>query len=187
MTILAAGVLVWSGVHLSLALLPRLRPAAISRLGEPAFKGLFSLLIALSLVLIVLGWRSAPPIPVYDTPAWGRHLAVTLMPFAFILFAASGFNTNLRRWLRHPQLIGVIVWGIAHLASNGDRRSMVLFGGMTLWALAEIVLINRRDGAPARAAPVSPGLDGISVLAGFAAYFIVAKLHPWFTGVPALG
>ena len=72
----------------------------------------------------------------------------------FILFFAAYPPTNVKRLLRHPQLTGVALWGVGHLLANGESRSIVLFGGLTLWAIAEIVVINRRDGARDKPAPV---------------------------------
>ena len=77
----------------------------------------------------------------------------------------------------------MIVWGIAHLLANGESRSIILFGGLTLWAVAEIVLLNRRDGAWEKPAPAPRKKDVIAVVAGVVVYFVFAHLHGWLFGV----
>ncbi|WP_273508737.1 NnrU family protein, partial [Planktotalea frisia] len=47
--------------------------------------------------------------------------------------------------MRHPQLVAVKIWAIAHLMVNGDLASIILFGGMLVWAVASVLLINRSE------------------------------------------
>lgn len=186
MLLLICGILLWSLVHLSKSLAPGVRAGLSGRIGDNAYKGLFSLLIVFSLVLIVLGWRGSVPLPGYDPPQWGRIVAVALMVPALILFFASNLPTNLKRLLRHPQLTGVTMWAVAHLLSNGDRRSLVLFGGFALWCIAEIIFINRRDGAWTRPAAVPIINDLKPVAIGIGAFALLAWVHPYFAGVPLM-
>ena len=103
-----------------------------------------------------------------------------------MLFAASGVASNLKRLVRHPQLTGVLVWTGAHLLSNGEDRLLVLFGGLGLWAIVAIALINRRDGAwekperPPLAAELKP------LLAAIVVYAVLRLVHSYITGVPAM-
>jgi uncharacterized membrane protein len=147
MTRLAFGILLWSIVHLFPAVAVDLRKALFERMGEYPYKGIFSLLVIIALYLIISGWGSIAPEEIfYTAPQWGG-LAAGLLVFAgFILFFAPYPANNLKRILRHPQLIGTACWGVGHLLAIGSPRAIVLFGGLTAWALVEIVLINRRDG-----------------------------------------
>lgn len=147
MTRLAFGVLLWSVVHLFPAVAADLKRNLIDRMGEYPYKGVFTLLLVFSLYLIISGWGSTVPEQIYYTaPDWGRYAAGLLVLVGFILFFAPYPPNNLKRILRHPQLIGTVCWGVGHLLAVGSPRSMLLFGGLTAWALAEILLINRRDG-----------------------------------------
>ena len=105
------------------------------------------------------------------------------MLIAFILFIVSGAPGNLKRFVRHPQMAGVIVWAIAHLLANGDSRSLVLFGGLGIWAILEILLINRRDGEWQKPEPVPISADGITVVIGFLAFAAVFYFHGTLFGV----
>jgi len=183
MNLLIAGVALWCATHLFPAYAPGPRRALVARLGENAYKGVFALLIVASLALIVMGWKAALPGFVYAPPTWGRHATALLVLIAFILFGASHGHNNIRRALRHPQLTAVIVWGIGHLLANGDTRSVILFGSLTAWALVEILLINRREGARVKPERAPVRKDVIAVVAGVVVYALVAWAHPWLFGV----
>lgn len=151
MTRLAIGVLLWSIVHLLPGFAPELKKTIISRIGENPYKGVFTLFIVVSLYFIISGWSSlTPPEPdvleaVYTAPEWGGYAAAVLVLIGFILFFAPYSPNNFKRILRHPQLTGLICWGLGHLLAIGTARSIVLFGGLSVWALIEIFLINKRD------------------------------------------
>ena len=146
MTRLALGVLLWSVVHFFPAAATGLKKSLVSRVGEYPYKGIFTLVTVLSLYLIITGWQSTVVVEIYAVPDWGGYAAAALTLLAFILFFAPYPANNFKRIVRHPQLIGTALWGLGHLLSNGDSRSIVLFGGLTAWAIVEILLINRRDG-----------------------------------------
>ncbi|MDH3787755.1 MAG: NnrU family protein [Xanthomonadales bacterium] len=179
---LVLGVLLWSVMHFIPAIAVDFRKSLISKVGEKPYKGIFALLMVFSLYLVISGWKASIPESIYLPPVWGRHLTSLLVLVAFILFIASHHATNLKRIIRHPQLSGVALWGIAHLLANGEARSIVLFGGLALWAIIEIILLNRRDGAWVKPDPVPRKKDIILLVAGFTTYIIVALSHQWLFG-----
>ena len=187
MTLLLIGVLLFCGVHLSPALVTGRREALRATLGENPYRAVFSLIIVAALVLIVVGWRSAVPSPVYEPPLGPNALSSLLILVGLVLFFASQASGNIKRVIRHPQMTGTVLWGIAHLLNNGDSRSVVLFGGLTLWAILEIILTSRRDGdwrKPGRAPIVQ---DVIPVVVGTGAFAAIAYFHGTLFGVPAWG
>jgi uncharacterized membrane protein len=149
---LILGVALWWAAHLFKRLAPGLRES----MGKPG-KGAMALLILLSIVLMVIGYRMAD-----GTVYWGRSpmwvgINNLLMIVAFYIYAVGGPKGK-RIWLgtklRHPQLTGFSIWAVAHLLVNGDTQSFILFGGLLVWAIVEMVLINAQDGPwtpPARA------------------------------------
>ena len=153
MSRLVFGVLIWGLVHFFPALAPELKKSLIGRIGEYGYKGVFTVLMIIAIFMIITGWSSLTPIEpavlaeFYIAPEWGGHAAAALVLIGFILFLAPYPPNNIKRLLRHPQLIGFACWGVGHLLAVGTARSLVFFGGLTVWALLEIVLINRRDGA----------------------------------------
>ena len=184
MTWLVLGVLLWSGVHLLPIAGRPLRARAVAQLG-PAYQGLFALVILASIGLMVLGWRSTPPTAVYGAPAWGSAVTNGLVFIGLLLFAASGMTTNVKRVLRHPQLTGFATWAAAHLLSNGDIRSLVLFGGLGLWAVVAIPLINRRDGAWVKPEPQPLAAEWKPLAAAIVVFAVLYFAHPYFAGMPA--
>jgi uncharacterized membrane protein len=183
---LIAGVLLWSVVHLFPAVGAGGRQALIARLGNGPYRGLFALLIVAALVCIVMGWRSTTPTDVYLPPPVLRPVTIALMLLALILFVSARLPTDIKRVIRHPQLTGVITWAIAHLLSNGDNRSLMLFGGIGLWAIVEIVVISGREGAWRKPEPVGAMRSALPVLIGAIAWIALAFAHPWIAGVPVI-
>jgi uncharacterized membrane protein len=181
---LLLGVLLFSLPHLAVAVAPALRHKMAAVMGNQPFRGLFSLLLLLAIYLMASGWSSASTAFVYTPLNGGRWVPAILMFAAAILFFAPYAPNNLKRFLRHPQLLGVLCWSAAHLLSNGDSRSLVLFGGLGAWAILQIVFLNRRDGAwqrPARARYLN---DMLLVLFGAFIFSLLAWFHGSLFGVP---
>ena len=183
MTLLIAGLLLWCGVHLSSVLAAKLRTRLVASMGLLPYKSCFALLIITSVVLMVFGWRAIEPLAIYQPPGWGREATYVLVFFTFVLFVAAKRQTNIKRVLRHPQLTGVILWSVGHLLSNGDDRSLVLFVMIGIWAVLEIILINRRAGAWIKPEPVPLEKDMITLMAGVILYTVIFLIHPYISGV----
>ncbi|MEM7545465.1 MAG: NnrU family protein [Pseudomonadota bacterium] len=187
MFVLSLGVALWSAVHFLPSVSPRLREDIIEGIGPKAYRGGFSALMVLALVLMIIGYRSADFWPVYDPPSWGVHLNNLAVLIAVYLLGAAGAKGWLATKIRHPMLTAVIVWAAAHLLVNGDEASLLLFGGMLLWAVAEIFMINRRTAgwaAPKWGGPVAEAkLIGLSLVF----YAVIAFAHGWLLGVNPFG
>ncbi|MGR3779915.1 MAG: NnrU family protein, partial [Albimonas sp.] len=124
-----------------------------------------------------IGYRGAEFVNVWFPPAWGMHLTDLLMIFAVFLFGASHSKGNVKRHVRHPQLLAVIVWAASHLVVNGDLASLVLFGGLGLWAIVAIFATNARDGAWAKPAPAPRKKDLILVGITVVLYVVIGAIH----------
>lgn len=184
MEILIAGLLLFAAVHFIPSKAPSLKAAMVGKLGDGGYKGVFSLLLIAALVLIVYGWRHTTPQHIYALPLAVRSVTSALMLLAFILFVASKPPTRIKRVIRHPQLTSVVVWAIAHLLSNGDSRSLVLFGGLGLWAILEMVFINQREGVWVKPEAPPVAREIILLAIGAVVFGIVIWAHPWLAGVP---
>ena len=183
MTLLIIGVLLWAGIHLVKALAPSMRQGMIDSMGKKAYRGLVALGIFGSLVLIVLGWRSTPEEYLYVLPTWTRTVAFLLICASFVVLGSAHYPSAIKRVIRHPMLTGLVIWAAGHLIVNGTVRAWVLFGGLGVWALLEIILINRREGPYTR--PEAPGfgteLKGVFISG--AILLVVLLGHPYFAGV----
>jgi len=182
MTMFVLGLAVWCVAHLMPSVAPGLRGRLMS-IGAGPYKGLFALTIVGSLLLIIFGWRVVEPSFVYAEPEWGRIVNMATMLVGLILFMSARLPTNIKRYIRHPQLTGVALWALGHLLANGDSRSVTLFAVMGVWALVSMVTINRRDGAWAKPDPVPATRDLVPVIIGVVLYAILGWVHPYIAGV----
>lgn len=180
---LVLGVAIWSVVHLFPAVAQGTRNRLVEAIGAGPYKGVFTLLIAASIALIVVGWMVSDSRAVYDPPAWGSGATKALVLVALILFVSSGMKTNIKRVVRHPQLTGVLVWAVAHLLANGDSHGLIVFGGLGLWTIVEMAALNRRNGAWQRPGPQSIRRELLVIAAGVVAYAVILLLHPFAFGV----
>lgn len=181
------GLAMWCLVHFIPTLGVGIKQSLIAKMGNNGYRGVFSLLIVLSLVMIVAGWRSVTPEFLYALPMFTRPLAMLLILVAFIFFVAARLPTRLKQYVRNPQLTSVILWAIAHLVLNGDTRAVMLFGTLGVWAILEIVFINKRDGEWVKPPVPGWGAEVKVVMIGFVAYVAVMFLHPYIAGVPVHG
>jgi uncharacterized membrane protein len=180
---LALGVLLWSAAHLLPSVAPATRSRWIEGLGEQPYKGCFSLTLIAAIVMMVVGWRGSAFVPVYGSPPWAALAANVGVFIGLLLFVASGVPTNLKRWIRHPQLTGVALWAGFHLLANGDQRSLLLFGGLGSWAILCMLSINRRDGAWQKPEPLPASAELKPLLGAIFLYALLFFAHPYIAGV----
>lgn len=177
MTILILGLLVWSTAHLFKRVAPDARAGIGTRLGVGPSKGVFAVAIVLGLILMIFGYRAAAFTPVYTPPAWGVHVNNLAMLAAVALFGMGASKGRARSWLRNPMLTGVLVWAGAHLLVNGDVASIVLFGGLAVWSVVNMLVINQRAGVWVRPAPGPASGDLRLAIITLVAYAIVTAIH----------
>lgn len=183
MVLLVLGVALWWLAHLFAVVEPPPRAALITKLGEGPYKGLFSLAILASIGLMIVGWRGASPRVLYASPSWAFTASLVLVFVALVFLVASSVPSNLKRLVRHPQLTGMATWAAGHLLSNGDSRSLVLFGALGVWALLSMVLINRRDGAWQRPQPRPASAEVLVLVIAVGAFAALYAAHALFAGV----
>jgi uncharacterized membrane protein len=185
---LIAGLVVFLGVH-TFTTLRRPRAALIARIGEGAYKGLYSLVATIGLVLIVWGfgrYRQGGWVQLWYPPAGMRHLTLLLMWFAFIALAATYSPAGkIKGILHHPMLVAVKIWALAHLLANGDLGALLLFGAFLAWAVFDRIAVKRRGDGGAPSSAFTSG-DMIAISAGTVAYLAMFWLHPWLIGVSIL-
>jgi uncharacterized membrane protein len=186
---LILGLVVFLGGHSISVVAPAWRDRMAARLGANAWRGLYSVFAALGLYLLVTGFAAARVVPVvlYVPPAWLHWLAVALMvPVMPMLFAAY-LPGRIRSTLRHPMLVAVKTWALAHLLANGMLADVLLFGGILAWAVAVRISLKRRPARPLPAAPAGRYNDLIAVVAGLTVYFaLLHGLHARLFGVAPL-
>ena len=181
MTLLVVGLALFLGIHLVPAF-PPLRLALAARLSEGGYKGAFSLVSAVGLVLIVLGFARAPAAERVFAPFPAAiAIAPVAMTVAFILLAAANMRGYLRHGLKHPMLLGMGIWSTVHLLANGDLRGTLLFGGFLAYAIIDLISASSRN-ATKIFAPAAK-FDVMAILGGVAVAIAVMTLHRLLFGV----
>jgi uncharacterized membrane protein len=181
MLVLTLGVITFFGIHL-LPALPQ-KQLLVSQLGEAKYKIGFSLVSLSGLGLIIWGFQLAEFVPLWTPPPFGRALAMSLMPFAIILLCAADAPNNIKRFVRHPMLIGITLWAGVHLAANGDLASTIIFASFLVFSLFDILAVELSGRYKTREA-VSPLWDVAVVVAGLALFAVLYYFHGSFTGMP---
>ena len=172
--LLLAGVLLWSGAHFW----KRLAPAHRAGFGDKG-KGIAALGILASLGLMIVGYRMADPVWLWQPPAFFRHINNLLVLLGFYLYAVSGLQTALARKIRHPQLTAVKAWAVAHLLVVGTLQGVILFGGLLAWAVVSVILINRANRDWTRPAPAGLAKEAFAVGGAVVMLSLVGTIHNW--------
>jgi len=134
MTLLIIGIVVIIGIHLVPAF-SDVRERLVERLGTNGYRLLFSVVATLGLVLLIWGFARAPVIQVWSPPNWTRYVAMVLMLPVFPLLIAAYLPGNIKAKVKHPFLVAIKTWALAHLIANGDLASMILFGSFLAYAV----------------------------------------------------
>ena len=191
LAIMILGLALFIGAHVFITLRER-RAVAIARLGEWPYKGVLALASLVGIILIGYGfasYRAAGMINVWSPPAFTRHVTDLLVWPAIIFVVAAYVRGDIARVLKHPMLVGVKRWAFAHLISNGDLGSIILFGSILGWAVFDRITLKRRSdpGAP----PIPYGgrtNDIVAIVVGTLLYLALGFwFHPYVIGVPAFG
>jgi uncharacterized membrane protein len=172
---LILGLVCFLGMHV-FPTLTAARKKFIGVCGENKYKGLFTAISAVGLILIVVGYAQAPKEPRLFVP---YPAAIAVAPFAvtvsFILLAASHMKTHIRAWIKHPMLVGVGIWSLVHLLANGQVRSTLLFGAFLVYVIVDLVSVSQRKTAKTFKPVITH--DAIAVVAGSLLAMVVMAVH----------
>jgi uncharacterized membrane protein len=114
-------------------------------------------------------------VPLFAPVPAARAAAPLVVTLAFVLLAAANMRTHIRRAVRHPMLIGVVLWSGVHLLANGDLAGTILFASFFAWAVIDLASVIRR-GAVKVFVP-SWTHDAIAVIAGLALAYLTMHYH----------
>ena len=188
MTLLILGLVFFLGVHSTRIVAEGWRTRFVAQRGEMAWKGIYAVLSIAGFALILWGYGQArlQPVVLWGSPTWTRHLAALLTVPAFIFLVAAYVPGNaIKARLKHPMVLGVKVWALAHLLANNTLADALLFGGFLVWAVFSYRAARGRDRAngtvyaPGRALPTV-----ITVVVGLAAWaFFAFWAHAAWFGV----
>lgn len=205
----AAAMVLFLGSH-ALTARPALKASLVARLGQRGFTLAYSVLSLALLGWVIVAAGRAPFVALWMPVAWQGWAALGLMLVASVLAsqALAGVNPlsfgsraapfdperpGIAGLSRHPLLLALALWALAHLLANGDLAHLLLFGPMGAFALAGMAVIDVRKrrsmpdwSALARNAPLigwpRDGLPLWPTLAGVALWGAMILLHPVVIG-----
>jgi uncharacterized membrane protein len=173
MTLLVFGVVLWAAAHL----FKRVMPGVREPMGDKG-KGLVAVALVASVVMMVIGYRAAPVEDVlWIAPDFAKHINNLMVLIAIFLMSPAPRKGKLFNNLRHPMLLGFALWAVAHLWVNGDMPSVVLFGGLFVWALTEMAVINKAEGPWEPTETGSIAKDGIFLVASVILMGVIGYIH----------
>lgn len=192
MAVLVLGIVLFLGLHLIRVVAPGFRQAMVDRMGASAWRGVYSVLSILTLILLIYGFGIArTETTVLYTPPQGMvHLTLLLMLIALICLAASLLPAGyIATKTKHPMVLSVKIWALAHLLVNGDSASVLLFAAFLAWGVVLRISLKRRERAGELVLRpfVSGRYDLYAVILGAVAWaLLLFKLHEWIIGVSPL-
>lgn len=172
---LLLGIVLFFGMHsASIVALP-IRDRMAKR-SENVWKVVYALVSLVGIVLMARGYADLRQTPtlLYTTPLWMRHVAALLMLPAFAFFIAPYFPGRIKTALKHPQLVAVKTWAVAHLLVNGTLADVLLFGSFLIWAVVDRISLKGRAQRPLPGAPESGVNDVIVIVVGLLLYAVFA-------------
>jgi uncharacterized membrane protein len=191
-TYLILGLIVFLGVHSIRIVAEEWRNRTKARIGDRAWKGLYALVSTIGFSLIVWGFGIVrqQPFQLWSVPVGMRHMASLLTLVSFVLLAAVYVPGNrIKAHVRHPMIIGVQIWALAHLVANANLGHVLLFGSFLVWSVLNFIAARARDHAntePFKGG--TAGATGISIALGVGAWVAVTLwLHGLLIGVSPLG
>ena len=192
MTYLMLGLVLFLGVHSVRIVADDWRTQTRSRLGEGAYKGVYSLLSLLGFGLIIWGFGVAreTPVVLWTPPVGMRHAASLLTLVAFVLLVAAYVPGNgIKARFHHPMVLGVKAWALAHLLANGTLAHIALFGSFLAWAVLDFISARKRDRAAGTTYPAGTlAATAITVVVGAVAWAVFALwLHGLLIGIRPFG
>ena len=189
MTLFLVGLVLFLGIHSVAIVAPAWRDAQAAR-NPGAWKGIYSVISIAGFALLIYGYGLArqSPVVVWTPPTAMRHIALLLMVPVFPLLLAAYLPGRIKAAAKHPMLLAVKFWALAHLLSNGMLVDLILFGAFLAWAVLDRIAVGRR--AVPRAIPGAPAsaLNDVIALGGGLALYLLFVLwaHRWLIGVAPL-
>ena len=133
----------------SFPLRPTFASGLIARFGAPAYKVAFAVASLAGLAVIVLGYHKLQMNPgknvfLGEPPVWLNHVSWLLMLPAMIALVAAYVPSRIHTALKHPMLVAIKIWALAHLLVNWDLGSFLLFGSFLAYGVYDRISVKKR-------------------------------------------
>lgn len=165
MTLLICAAILFLVTHLGVSSTP-LRGMLVGAMGEQAYLGVYSLISAVTIGLLIYAYVQVPHTDFLWVPGVAAHaFAKGIMPFAFVLLVGGLMAKNptavmadaavdepldgMLKIVRHPVQWAILLWAVAHIVANGDSASIIFFGTFaTLSAVGMLAMDAKRRPRP---------------------------------------
>lgn len=153
------------GAFLCSHFVPRLwglREKLIARLGRRLYFSAYGVLSLVLLTWVIIAAGRAPFVEIWPQQPWMRWLPNLAVPLAFVL-ASCGMGVANANTLggarsksfdphdpgftaisRHPLLMALLLWALAHLVANGDLAHVILFGSFAVFPLVAMWRFDKK-------------------------------------------
>lgn len=151
MTNLLVGLVLFFGTHYYSAFRSREPDNDIKkRMGEKPYMAIYSLISLLGFALLIYGYGQGETTSYVYPPHYDlKWLSLSLMLPAFILITAVYVpGGRIKSQAKHPMLLSLVLWAIAHLLLISHQAAVWLFGSFLLFAIVDLISVTRR-GPPA--------------------------------------
>ena len=188
MTLLYLGILLFGGSHLFSSLAPGVRNRLKAWAGEQIYKGAYSLVSLVGIVLMFWGYAQTRDNGemLYLPMAGAKHITMLLVLIGVICIASNMRRGYIQKWLQNPFSIGISLWAIGHLLANGKTPVVLIYLVFLIISVIDIVLSMIR-GQQQKFEPQLKS-DIIAVVAGIVVYALLLLLfHPYIIGVRIVG
>lgn len=143
----------------SVPAIPPIRSALISRLGHGPYIAVYSLASLVALVWLFHATLALDYVELWEPAAWQGWVTLVAGPLGLFfvlagLLSRNPFSTTARRGddvsgaivsiTRHPVLWGFLIWALGHIPPNGDLRSLLLFGGFSIFTAGSVLMMEKR-------------------------------------------
>lgn len=192
MALLVLGLVLFLGTHSIRIFAEDFRTATRAKIGENAWKGIYSLVSIAGFLLIAWGYGETreSPVDLWYPPIWTRHLAALVtVPSIVLLIATYVPGNHIKAAAKHPMVLAVKLWAFSHLLANGRLGDVILFGSFLIWAVLSFRAARMRDRASGTTyvGTSVPG-DVVTVLVGIGLWALFTFfLHVRWIGVAPLG
>jgi len=142
----------------SVPAMPRLRSNLITLIGSRTYLAVYSAVSVTVMVWVVHAALRSDYVQLWQPAGWQALVTIVTSPLALFLVLAGLISANpssisLRAGhapgeivaiTRHPVLWGFIFWSLGHVVINGDVRSLILFGGLGIFSVVGLLILDRR-------------------------------------------
>ena len=190
MIVLIIGLVIFFGMHL--VPVTGVKSSLIERMGEKKYQSIFSIISLVGFIIIIYGFSlidtcnsmmadcETDNFFLWDSFEYSKEISFLLMPISIIFIVASQMKSNIKKVVRHPMLIGVLIWSFVHLLSTGDLRSIILFASFGAFSIIDIIFTRK---TAEQGISFSILNDVVVIVVGLVLYSIILYFHEYVSGL----